>query len=129
MKTIILSLLVLLNVSLLPWNSGDENIRYVLIEAKCKPGFDALPDYKDKIILTKVFKREFENPYEVVNAEPTLISEFEVALEKAYPNSINQVKDVLVYMLNTEKEAKELYDRKLKHCETMDIGIIDLKIK
>ena len=92
----------------------EKNIRYILIEAPCKPGFNALPESKEKVVLTKIFKMEFETPFEMVNAEPQLIVDFEVALEKAYPNSRNQIKDILVYMLNTEKEAKELYNRKIK---------------
>ena len=65
----------------------------------------------------------------MVNAEPDLIVDFEVALEKAYPNSRNQIKDILVYMLNSEKEAKELYKRKIKHFKMLETGVIDLKIK
>ena len=60
------------------------------------------------------FRREFENAFELVNAEPELIVDFEVALDKAYPNSRNQVNDILVYMLNTKKEATELLNRKMK---------------
>jgi len=106
----------------------EKNIRYILIEAPCKPGFNALPESKEKVVLTKIFKMEFETPFEMVNAEPQLIVDFEVALEKAYPNSRNQIKDILVYMLNTEKEAKELYNRKIKQFKTLGTGIIELKI-
>lgn len=109
-------------------NKKEENIRYILIEAPCKPGFNALPDYKEKVILTKVFKMEFETPFEMVNAEPQLIVDFEVALEKNYPNSRNQIRDILVYMLNTEKEAKELYSRKINQFKTLETGVIILKL-
>jgi hypothetical protein len=103
--------------------------RYILIEAPCKPGFKAIPESKEKVILTKVFKMEFENSFELVNAEPELVTAFEVALEKAYPGSRNQVKDILVYMLTTEKDAKELYNRKIKQFKTLETGVIELKVK
>ena len=107
----------------------NENTRYILIEAPCKPGFNALPEFKEKVIITKVFKAEFETPFDMVNAEPDLIVKFEVALEKAYPNSRNQINDIMVYMLNSEKEAKELYSRKKKHFKLLETGVINLKIK
>jgi hypothetical protein len=107
----------------------DGEKRYILIEAPCKQGFKALPDFKEKVILTKIFKMEFENAFEIVNAEPELITAFEVALEKAYPGSRNQVKDILVYMLTTEKDAKELYNRKIKQFKTLETGVIELKVK
>lgn len=107
----------------------EENVRYILMEAPCTSGFDALPKYKDKVILTKVFKAEFENAFEMVNAESDLIVAFEVALEKAYPNSRNQIKDIMLYMLNTEKEAKDLYNRKKNFFKTLETGVIELKIK
>ncbi len=129
MKVSSFSLIILFS-SVFGMQSGDdENTRYVLIEAPCKAGFNALPDYKEKVILTKIFKMDFENAFELVNAEPELVTAFEVALEKAYPNSRNQVKDILVYMLITEKEAKELYARKLKQFKTLETGVIELKIK
>jgi hypothetical protein len=109
--------------------NDDGEVRYILIEAPCKQGFKALPDFKEKVILTKVFKMEFENAFEIVNAEPELITAFEVALEKEYPGSRNQVKDILVYMLTTEKDAKELYNRKIKQFKTLETGVIELKIK
>ena len=65
----------------------------------------------------------------MVNAEPNLIVDFEVALEKAYPNQRNQVKDILVYMMTTEKEAKQLYSRKIKQFKTLKTGVIELKVK
>ena len=108
---------------------NEENTRYIIIEAPCKSGFQALPEYKEKVILTRVFKVSYENAFELVNAEPELISDFEAALEKAYPNSRNQVKDILVYMITTEKEAKALYKRKLEQFKTLKTGVIELKIK
>ncbi len=110
-------------------NKDKGEVRYILIEAPCKTGFNALPDYKEKVILTPVFKMEFENAFEIVNAEPELITAFEVALEKAYPNSRNQIKDILVYMITSEKEAKELYKRKINQFKTLETGVIQLKIK
>lgn len=104
-------------------------IRYILIEAPCTPSFNALPNYQDKVIITKVFKAEFENAFALVNAESDLIVDFEVALEKAYPNSRNQIKDIMVYMLTTEKDAKELFNRKKKQFKTFGAGVIELKIK
>lgn len=106
----------------------DKTERYVLIEAPCNPGFPASPVGKEKVIITKVFKKQYESPFELVSAEPELISKFEVALQKFYPNSRNQVKDILVYMLVTEKEAKELYNRKLKQFKLLEISVIELKI-
>jgi hypothetical protein len=70
----------------------------------------------------------FENSAELINAEPELISNFELALENAYPNSRNQVKDILVYMITTEKEAKALYKRKVEQFKILKTGIIDLKL-
>lgn len=128
MKAIFLTLLLFVNHAI-GKNIEAENIRYILIEAQCKPGFNALPGHGNKVILTKVWKEEFENAFEMVNAEPKLITAFEVALEKAYPNQRNNIKDILVYMLNTEKEAKELYNRKLALFKTLETGVIDLKIK
>ena len=128
MKIVAISLLVLINFAGILNNDKEENVRYILIEAQCKPGFNALHDYKDKVILSKIFKKEFENAFEVVNAEPELIIDFEVALEAAYPNQRNQVKDILVYMLNTEKEAKELFKRKQKLFRTLETGVIELKV-
>ena len=107
----------------------EEIARYILIEAPCTPNFNALPKYQDKVIITKVFKAKFENAFELVNAESELVVDFEVALEKAYPNSRNQIKDIMVYMLNTEKDAKELFNRKKKQFKTLGTGIIELKIK
>ena len=109
--------------------SQEEFSRFILIEAPCEAGFNALPEYSNKVILTKVFKAEFENAFELVKAEQDLIVRFEVALEKAYPNSRNQVKDIMVYMLTNEKEAKELLNRKKKQFETLDTGVIELKVK
>lgn len=103
--------------------------RYIIIEAPCLQTFPAQPGYAHKVILAGVFKKQFENEFEMVNAEPDIISDFEVALEKKYPGSRNQVKDILVYMLNTEKEAKNLYNRKIKHFKILDTAIIPLKIK
>jgi hypothetical protein len=129
MKVLAISLIILFSPFLNIQATDDENTRYILIEAPCKPGFNALPNYKEKVIVTKIFKMEFEDAFELVNAEPELIIAFEVALEKAYPNSRNQIKDILVYMLITEKEAKELYARKQKQFKTLETGIIELKIK
>ncbi len=104
-------------------------VRYILIEAPCKNSFDALPNHEQKVILSNVFKVEFKNPFEVVNAEPDLLIKFEVALEKAYPNSRNQIKDIMIYMLNSEKEAKELLKRKKNLFKTLDTGVLILKLK
>jgi hypothetical protein len=128
----LLLLVIGLAVSPLLNNSAsaqEDNTRYILIEAPCKPDFAALPNYKEKVIITKIFKVTYEGTFELVNAEPELITDFEVALEEAYPNSRNQIKDILVYMINTEKEAKELYKRKLKQFEALKTGVIELKIK
>jgi len=106
---------------------AEKTIRYILIEAPCQPAFPAPPTGKEKVILTKVFKVEYESPFDLVSAEPELISRFEVALQKEYPGSRNQVKDILVYMLVTEKEARELYSRKLKHFKLLETAVIELK--
>lgn len=129
MKIVALVLVLLANTLFAQETKKDENTRYILIEAPCKPGFKAKNDYKENVILTKIFKKEFENAFELVNAEPELISAFEVALEDAYPNSRNQVKDILVYMMNSEKDAKELYNRKLQQFKTLNTGVLELKIK
>jgi len=129
MKIFILSLVLFISFGFTTNNGNEENVRYILIEAQCESSFNALPDYKEKVILTKVFKREFENAFELVNAEPELIIDFEVALEKAYPNQRNKVKEILVYMLNTEKEAEELYKRKIKLFKTLETGVIELKVQ
>lgn len=129
MKIIAYFLLLFLSAGFTSSNNKSENVRYILIEAECKSGFDALPGAKEKVIITKVWKEEFDNAFEVVNAEPKLITDFEVALEKSYPGQINQIKDILVYMLNTEKEAKELYKRKLGLFKTLEKGVIELKVK
>lgn len=99
------------------------------MEAPCKSSFNALKKYKEKVILTKVYRAEFENAFEMVNAEADLIDDFEVALEKLHPNSWNQIKDIMVYMLNTKKEAKELYNRKKKYFKTLEIGVLEMKVK
>ncbi|MDZ7607052.1 MAG: hypothetical protein U5K79_16020 [Cyclobacteriaceae bacterium] len=101
--------------------------RFILIEAPCQPTFPAPPSGKDKVIITKVFKVQYDSPFELVSAEPELITRFEVALQKAYPGSRNLVKDILVYMLVTEKEARELYNRKQKQFKLMEIAVIELK--
>ena len=129
MKAFIIILLFISGYTFTSNSDAGENTRYILIEAPCKPGFPALPDAKQKVILTKVFKMSFENPFEIVNAEPELITDFEVALEKAYPNSRNQIKDILVYMIAEEKEAKELYKRKIEQFKTLKTEVIELKIK
>ncbi len=130
MKILISLLIIFLNVNaVFDKKAKEETIRYILIEAPCKPGFNALPEYKDKVIITKVFKAKFENAVELVNAERNLIIDFEVALEKAYPNSRNKVKDIMIYMLNTEKEAKELFNRKKTRFKTLETGVIELKIR
>jgi len=128
MKLIALSLVILCNLAFSSKINSDENTRYILIEANCKPGFKAGRGHSEKVILTKVFKKEFENAFEVVNAEPQLIIDFEVALQASYPDQRNQVEDILVYMLNSEKEAKELYSRKRKLFETLEKEVIDLKV-
>ncbi len=130
MKLLISLLIIFLNVNaVFDKKVKEETIRYILIEAPCKPNFNALPEYKDKVIITKVFKVKFENAVELVNAEKNLIIDFEVALEKAYPNSRNQVKDIMIYMLNTEKEAKEMFNRKKTQFKTLETGVIEIKIK
>ena len=129
MKYLVLSVAFFLSLAFTLNDDKEENTRYILIEAQCKSGFKALANFKEKVILTKVFKREFENAFEMVNAEPNLIVDFEVALEKAYPNQRNQVKDILVYMMTTEKEAKQLYSRKIKQFKTLKTGVIELKVK
>jgi len=129
MKLLAFSLFLLFSFAFTSSKDNEENKRYILIEAQCKPGFDALLEFKEKVIITKIFKEEFENAFELVNAEPELIVDFEVALEKAYPNQRNQIRDILVYMLTTEKEAKELYKRKLKQFKTLETGVIELKVK
>jgi len=129
MRLIFIVLAFFLSISVANSADTEKQIRYILIEAPCKPEFNALKEYSQKVIVTKVFKAEFENAFEMVNAESDLIVAFEVALEKEYPNSRNQVKDILVYMLNTEKEAKELYSRKLKQFKTLNTGVIELKVK
>lgn len=129
MRSIFIVLAFFLSISAANSTDNEKEIRYILIEAPCKPGFNALKDYTEKVIVTKIFKAEFENAFEMVNAESDLIVDFEVALEKEYPNSRNQVKDILVYMLNTEKDAKELYNRKLKQFKTLNTGVIQLKVK
>jgi len=107
----------------------EEITRYILIEAPCKPSFPALPDYDEKVIITKVFMAKFENEFELLNAENDLVVRFEVALEKSFPNSRNQISDIMVYMLNDQKEAKELFIRKKKLFKTLGTGVIELKIK
>lgn len=129
MKLFILPLVFFINFGFSANNGNEENVRYILIEAQCESSFNALHDYKEKVILTKVFKKEFENSFDLVNAEPKLIVDFEVALDKAYPNQRNKVRDILVYMLNTEKEAEELYKRKIKLFKTLETGVIELKVK
>lgn len=129
MKIIALSLIAFFSMAFTFDKNVEENIRYILIEAQCEPGFKALPEFEEKVILTRIFKEEFENAFDLVNAEPQLIIDFEVALEKAYPNQRNNIKDILVYMLNTEKEAKELYKRKEKLFKTLETGVIMLKVK
>jgi len=129
MKALFILLILLTGQSVENSIDNGESTRYIIIEAPCKTGFNALPDYQEKVILTKVFKVTFENSAELINAEPELISDFEVALEKAYPDSRNQVKDILVYMITTEDEAKALYKRKLEQFKTLKTGIIELKIR
>jgi len=34
-----------------------------------------------------------------------------------------------VYMLNTKKEAKELYHRKKKYFKMLEIGVLEMKVK
>jgi hypothetical protein len=128
MKALFILLILLTGQSVEDRMDNGENTRYIIIEAPCKTGFNALPDYQEKVILTKVFKMTFENSAELINAEPELISNFELALENAYPNSRNQVKDILVYMITTEKEAKALYKRKVEQFKILKTGIIDLKL-
>ena len=106
-----------------------EHTRYILIEAPCKAGFNALPNFEEEVILSKVFKAEFEDAFQMVNAEPQLIIDFEVALENEFPNSRNQIKDILVYMLTSEKEAKELHARKIKQFKLLEVGVVELKIR
>ena len=130
MKLLISLLIIFLNVNaVFDKKVKEETVRYIIIEAPCKPNFNALHEYKDKVIITKVYKAKFENAVELVNAERNIIIDFEVALEKAYPNSRNQIKDILVYMLNTEKEAKELLNRKKKQFKTLETGVIEIKMK
>jgi hypothetical protein len=128
---LILSLFIIFSSQLLQAsNPGqEEEVRYILIEAPCKKSFPALPNQEQKVILSNVFKVEFENPFAMVNAEPDLVVKFEVALDQAYPNSRNQIKDIMIYMLNTEKEAKELLKRKKNQLKTQDTGVIVLKLK
>lgn len=128
MQSYIIGLLFFSWTALLPQQKG-EHTRYILIEAPCKAGFNALPKFEEEVILSKVFKVEFEDAFQVVNAEPDLIVDFEVALEERFPNSRNQIKDILVYMLNSEEEAKNLYKKKIKQFKLLEIGVIELKIR
>ena len=128
MQSITIGILIFVSGLFLPLQNS-QHIRYVLIEASCKAGFDALPEYEKEVILSDVFKVEFENAFQVVNAEPDLIVDFEVALEQRFPNSRNQIKDILVYMLNSNKEAQDLYANKIKQFEKDNVGTIQLKIR
>lgn len=127
----ILSLFIVLTSQLVhAYNPAqEEEVRYILIEAPCNKSFPALKDEDQKVMLTNVFKQTFENAFEMVNAEPDLVVKFEVALEKVYPHSRNHVTDIMIYMLNTEKEAKELLKRKKNQLKTQNIGVIVLKMK
>ncbi len=128
MKVLIIVLILFFGETELADEIIGDNTRYIMIEAPCKPGFKALPDSKEKVIITNIFKVEFENAFELVNAEPELIVDFEVALENAFPNSRNQIEDILVYMMTTEKEAKDLYKRKRKQFQSREIAVIELKL-
>lgn len=126
---LLLSLFIIFSSQIAYPSNHEDEVRYILIEAPCKNSFDALPNHEQKVILSNVFKVEFKNPFEVVNAEPDLVIKFEVALEKAYPNSRNHIKDIMIYMLNSEKEAKELLKRKKSLFKTLDTGVLILKLK
>ncbi len=116
--------------SQIAFSSGlEEEVRYILIEAPCKKSFNALPEHEQKVIITNVFKVEFKTPFDLVNAQPELIKQFEVALEKAFPNSRNHVNDIMIYMLHSEKEAKELLKRKKNQFKLLDTGVLNLKMK
>lgn len=128
MKTLLFILLFFVH-NVLGQNVVQNEVRYIFIEAPCKTGFNSNSGFDQNVLLTPVFKAEFENAFEVVNAEPELIKEFEVALEQTYPNSRNQIKDILVYMLTSEKEAKALYKRKLNQFEALKTGVIKLKLR
>lgn len=128
---LIASLFILFSSQLAYSSNSDQEteVRYIIIEAPCEKSFKALPGSEQKVIVTNVFKMEFENAFAMVNAESDLVVKFEVALEKAYPNSRNQIKDIMIYMLNSEKEAKQLLKRKKNQFKLLDTGVIDLKIK
>ena len=128
MKALLIILFLFTGQTFEDQSDNGASTRYIIIEAPCKQGFNALPDYQKKVILTKVCKVDFENSAELINAESKLTSDFEVALEKAFPNSRNQVKDIMVYLINSEKEAKELYNRKVEQFKILNTGIIDLKL-
>ena len=63
MKLLAFSLFLLFSFAFTSNKDKEENKRYILIEAQCKPGFDALPEFKEKVIITKIFKEEFENTW------------------------------------------------------------------
>jgi len=123
---LIVFMLILMSITYTA-QAQEKTVRYILIEAPCQPTFPAPPTGKEKVIITKVLKVQYDSPFDLVSAEPELISRFEVALQKAYPDSRNHVKDILVYMLVTEKEARELYNRKLKQFKLMETAVIELK--
>ncbi len=126
------SLFLLISLSLFSTKNvaqKDEITRYILIEAPCKPSFPSLAKYDEKVVITNVFMAKFENEFELVNAEKDLVAKFEIALEKSYPNSRNHIEDIMVYVLDEQKEAKELLNRKKKLFKTLGTGVIELKVK
>ena len=62
MKIIALSLIAFFSMAFAFDKNVEENTRYILIEAPCKPGFKTLPEFKEKVIILRSSKQNLKPP-------------------------------------------------------------------
>ena len=115
---------------LLIGNDGyaQESIRYVFVDAKCAAGFEALPDADQKHILTSIREMTFDDPAKVMFAENDVKGLFKAAIKDKYPDSLNQLEGVYVYILNSAEEARVSKDQLADKYRSRGIALIEMDL-
>jgi len=114
MKKIVFVILMVLSGNLLV-SAQEKAVRFVFVDADCKPGFELMPQADLKHVITSIKLMEFDNASQVLFAEDEVKNEFINSIRETHPGSVNQFNGVYVYMLNSQEDAelkkKSLTDR------------------
>jgi hypothetical protein len=124
-KLAILSILwavVLANISY-----GQGAVKYVFVDADCAAGFEALPETDQKHVLTNLKEYSFDDPGQVLFAEDEIKGLFKAAVKDQYPNSLNQLDGIYVYMLNSAEEAREKMEALVEKYRSEGIALIEME--